>query len=239
MNGYNTDAEIADCVFSGNRAHRGGGAFQFAFSRAVLVNCSFASNQADEGGGLYFNNLHESAAYNCVFGFDVPDEVGGVAGVLEYSCVPGGYAGPGNLGATPTFRNRLGADGEAGTVDDDLRLAAGSAGIDAGDSSRLPAWLAVDADGLPRRVDDPATVDGGAGAAPVVDMGAHEFRQGNRCFGDADGDGLVALSDLAHLLAQFGQSGGATESDGDLDLDGDVDVQDLAWLLGVFGNACP
>lgn len=239
MNGYNTEAEIADCVFSANKAHRGGGAFQFAFSRAALVNCTFASNQADEGGGLYFNLLHESAAYNCVFGSDVPDEIGGTAGSIEYSCIPGGYAGAGNLNATPAFRNLLGADGQAGTVDDDLRLATGSAGIDAGDSSRVPAWLAVDADGLPRRVDDPATTDAGAGDAPLVDMGAFEFRPGQMCFGDADGDGFVALSDLANLLAHFGLASGVAEDDGDLDLDRDVDMQDLAWLLGVFGSPCP
>lgn len=239
MNGYFTDAVIANCVFSGNRSNLGGGAFQFAFSRAVLVNCTFASNLANQGGGLYFNYLHESTAYNCTFGFDTPDEIAGVPGTLEYSCVAGGYAGLGNISATPAFMDRLGSDGQAGNADDDLRLAAGSAGIDAGDSSRVPNWDGADADGLPRRVDDPVAVDGGAGGWPIVDMGAYEFRPGNRCFGDADTDGFVALSDLAILLAHFGQTSGANESDGDLDLDADVDVQDLAWLLRFFGRACP
>jgi hypothetical protein len=59
------------------------------------------------------------------------------------------------------------------------------------------------------------------------------------CPGDVDGDGDVGLSDLAILLAHFGQPDGATRDDGDLDGDGDVDLADLAELLANFGTTCP
>lgn len=59
------------------------------------------------------------------------------------------------------------------------------------------------------------------------------------CFGDLNGDGAIDLSDLAHLLAHYGITSGASPEDGDLDLDGDVDLSDLAGLLGVYGTPCP
>lgn len=54
--------------------------------------------------------------------------------------------------------------------------------------------------------------------------------------GDLDGDGDVDLSDLAKLLAHYGQVG-VTPADGDLDGDGDVDLTDLAMLLANYGAA--
>ncbi|MFN0136509.1 MAG: dockerin type I domain-containing protein [Phycisphaerae bacterium] len=59
------------------------------------------------------------------------------------------------------------------------------------------------------------------------------------CPGDLNGDGVVNLSDLAGLLANFGTSGGALPHEGDTDGDGDVDLSDLAIVLGSFGAVCP
>lgn len=55
------------------------------------------------------------------------------------------------------------------------------------------------------------------------------------CFGDVDNDGEVGLSDLATLLAHYGEAAGMTYADGDLDGDGDVDLSDLASLLAEYG----
>ena len=52
--------------------------------------------------------------------------------------------------------------------------------------------------------------------------------------GDLTLDGHCDLSDLAVLLASFGQHGG-----GDLDADGDTDLLDLADLLAHFGDSSP
>jgi hypothetical protein len=59
------------------------------------------------------------------------------------------------------------------------------------------------------------------------------------CTGDLNGDGIVDISDLAMLLANFGTLAGATFEDGDSDGDGDVDIGDLAELLSNFGVSCP
>jgi len=58
------------------------------------------------------------------------------------------------------------------------------------------------------------------------------------CFGDLDGDNEIGLSDLAQLLANYGETEGAVYEDGDLDEDGDVDLSDLAALLAVYGTTC-
>jgi hypothetical protein len=81
-------------------------------------------------------------------------------------------------------------------------------------------------------------MDTGNGTPPIVDMGADEF-QGQSCRGDLDGDGQVALTDLAQLLGHYGMTSGAAYTDGNLDRDGDVDLVDLAALLGLYGTVCP
>ena len=58
------------------------------------------------------------------------------------------------------------------------------------------------------------------------------------CVSDLDEDGVVTLTDLSILLANFGTVSGATPSDGDLDGDGDVDLTDLSLLLADFGESC-
>ncbi len=56
------------------------------------------------------------------------------------------------------------------------------------------------------------------------------------CAGDANGDRVVDLTDLAEVLAGFGQTGVGLA--GDVDYDGDVDLTDLAIVLANFGVAC-
>ena len=58
----------------------------------------------------------------------------------------------------------------------DMRLAAGSPCIDAADNAGFTITSpAGDFSKNPRFHDDPATIDTGLGAAPIADMGAHEF----------------------------------------------------------------
>ena len=57
--------------------------------------------------------------------------------------------------------------------------------------------------------------------------------------GDLDHDGDVDLTDLATLLAYYGETSGMTDENGDLDGDGDVDLADLAALLANYGYSAP
>lgn len=75
--------------------------------------------------------------------------------------------------------------------------------------------------------------------APNVDIAGAASDRSAPCVGDLDGDLDVDLADLSLLLANYGQTSGATPQDGDLDGDGDVDLADLAALLGVYGAVCP
>lgn len=54
-------------------------------------------------------------------------------------------------------------------------------------------------------------------------------------WGDLNHDNSVDISDLAQLLANYGQTG-MSYDDGDLDDDGDVDLSDLAMLLAHYGE---
>lgn len=55
--------------------------------------------------------------------------------------------------------------------------------------------------------------------------------------GDIDDDCDIDLTDLAILLAHYGETGVGPD-EGDLDGDGDVDLADLAILLSVYGTNC-
>jgi hypothetical protein len=75
--------------------------------------------------------------------------------------------------------------------------------------------------------------------AASVDASGGSFSFTVTLYGDVNLDCEVALDDLAQLLANYGQTTGATWADGDLDGDGDVELDDLATLLALYGQTCP
>jgi hypothetical protein len=58
------------------------------------------------------------------------------------------------------------------------------------------------------------------------------------CVGDFNFDGVIDLSDLGTLLANFEVGDGMTYEQGDIDFDGDVDLSDLGALLAVYEVPC-
>jgi len=244
---------LTSCLFVGNLAAgtsseegctgegRGGG-FLGIVGAPVLVNCTFVANAAGcagRGGGV---NLTHGVVRNCILwenldagGNDESAQIDGGPVTVGHSCIQGltgGLGGEGNIAANPVFRDPLGPDGAPGTADDDLRLAAGSPCIDAGDNTALPPGATTDVDGLPRRVDDPRTPDTGSGDPPLVDMGGHEFQPGASCPADVDGDGAVGFTDLTAILAAWGACGNCPE---DVDGDGLVGFLDLVEVLTYWG----
>ena len=162
-----------DCVFSGNHALRAGGG---AISTTEIANCTFAGNTARIGGGVFEDSPHHMLA-NCVLwgnadgsGDAQSGQIAGEFAVQE--CIVEGWdgtlPGPGTVDADPLLRSPLGADGIAGTPDDDLRVLEGSPCIDTGFAS-VSGGLGVDALGRPRSVDS-LGCDGGG----VLDRGALE-----------------------------------------------------------------
>ena len=190
---------LANVVLSGNAATTGGGLYNKAGGPA-LINATFSENSATLGRALY--DAGGASLVNCIVWDEESAQsliAGGGATSITYSDVRGGAAGTGNLDADPQLVSARGADGIAGTLDDDLRLhttfRSPSPVIDQGNNSALPA----DADDLDGDgdVSEPLPLDGSARARligftalpPMVDMGALEA---NIVDVLAEGDALLA-----------------------------------------------
>jgi hypothetical protein len=214
VNGLFSGNEAHDVRATGLSPAGLGGAI-VAFGDTNVTNTTVSENEStDNGAGLYTAGnviVANSIVWgNTVTKFIGPGEdpvpivkmqihSGGGALDILYSDVEGLFETipgedppdpanfPGSLDVDPQFVDPLGPDGQAGSEDDDLRLAAGSPAIDAGDNASVPVATVVDLDGNRRFVDDPATPDTGSGAPPIVDMGAYEFGssppapRGRRC----------------------------------------------------------
>lgn len=167
-----------DCVFSGNSARRAGGG---VFGTDRVANCTFASNEALAGGGLFGGSYpwNRGHASNCILwgnsGSSVSMQASQIAGYLEVddSAVEGWDGrcpGRGSFDADPIFRDPLGPDGIAGTLDDDLSLDRGSPCVDT--APRMDyRGNGTDAQGGPRFIDSLACDGGG-----ILDIGGLERR---------------------------------------------------------------
>jgi hypothetical protein len=119
------------------------------------------------------------------------DLLGGLAGIARQGNVTVTW-GARNTNADPRFQSPLGADGVAGTPDDDLHVQSDGPGIDAGDNTAVPPdvddlnangnrleRLPFDLDGRPRFADRPDVPNTGVPDGPlypqVVDLGAYEL----------------------------------------------------------------
>ncbi len=155
---------VENCVVLGNSALYGAG----AYTRSI-VNSTFVNNC---GGGCGTFTFDHGSARNSIFVRTAPcPSYIGCNYELDpehfdsaYSLVESrDFVGAGNVVGLPLFVSLETAD---------VRLRAGSPGIDAGDGASAPA---TDKDGNPR-VDDPLTPDTGSGSPPFSDMGAYEYQ---------------------------------------------------------------
>jgi hypothetical protein len=174
---------VSNCLFVGNVTTGPGGAVRADGSMPTFLNCTFSANEATQGGAVHSRNSASPTFTNCILWgnlatVDSPNFYLEAPGAVDvtHSCVEGGWAGTGNIGALPEhdprFVDPLGPDATPGTVDDDLRLRSGSPCIDSADGDAAPG---TDLDGNPRH-DDSGVVDTGVGAITYADMGAYEFQ---------------------------------------------------------------
>jgi hypothetical protein len=158
----------------------------------------------------------------------------------------GDIPGEGNSAADPLFIDWLGADNTPGTGDEDLHLAPGSPCVDAGDSGAIPADtydldgdgdtaepLPLDADGNPRFVDDPFTVDTGVGPPPIVDRGCFEAAP-PPCVPDFNKDGVLDIFDFFAFVNLWT----ANDPAADLAADGMFDIFDFLMFQSAFVKGC-
>lgn len=232
----NCAPNFVNCLFRGNAAGNqgAGGLLSASTSNVTLRHCTIVGNSTTATGSGILTSGSTTRLFNSIVwgntatGGSTANQLSGATTQVTYSLVQGGFAGTGNISTTPLFIDQAGGD---------LRLDAGSPGIDAARNADAGTGNTLDLDANARFIDDPATADTGVGTPPLADMGAYEFQTAPEpCVGDLDGDRFIGLTDLALLLANFGCPTACT---GDVDGDGDVDLTDLANLLAVFGTACP
>ncbi|MEM1452368.1 MAG: hypothetical protein AAGI22_24910 [Planctomycetota bacterium] len=168
--GTDVDLDVRCCTFLDNDAPSAtsrpspvGGIFAAPEVRVSLFDCVLSSarhaNGIDTPYSLIDPTDDDEVAFNCV------------------EWLPATWDAATHVVAAPGFVDRIGPDGVRATGDEDIALAAGSPCVDAGSSPHVPAGMAVDLDGAPRFVNDPAAPDVGQGGTRIVDLGALE-RQG-------------------------------------------------------------
>jgi hypothetical protein len=177
MYNHASSPSLANVLFSGNRAHAGGGLCNLEGSDPTLTNVTFSGNAAELAGGIYNLNsdptLQNSIlwANQAITSSQIYNDVS--TPTLAYSDIQGsGGSGPGwddslgtdlghNLDADPVFRDPVDAS-TAPTTTGDLRLLWGSPAIDAGHNDLIPPGLTTDLVGSPRIFNG------------IVDLGAYE-----------------------------------------------------------------
>lgn len=255
-------AHVVNCVFSRNFASASGGAVHSTAAIGVYNSTLWSNSALNFGGGVYSVSGNTSVS-NTIF-WSNSDSTGTTTQGAQFtrvtgtptfaSCCVQGWngtlSGVNCINSGPQFADPDGVDDVPGTLDDDLQLAAGSPCIDRGDNSAIPSDVAdldgdasiteplpMDIVGRARRIDDALTPDLGIGLAPIVDIGAYEFKP-TGCPGDANGDDLINAADLSVLLGSFG-SPVQIGVGADFNRDGVVNGSDLSVLLAVFGTLCP
>ena len=144
---------------------------------SLILGCTLHRNS---GGGISELNASQvifTEVRNSIAWGNGDYDVGSLVDV-RFSNVLGGYGGQGNLDVDPMFKDSLGVDGIAGTLDDDLSLLALSECIDAGDTRLVATAYPQDLSGANRAMDHPRQDTGIALVGQIVDMGAFEFDSG-------------------------------------------------------------
>lgn len=237
-----SDAAMRSCVFSGNTATARGGAIacNLDSTHMRMDGCSFFANSALSGGGISVSDRAQMSIENSVLWGNTDQQGGGhLAQVRTQSAIVSiatsdiegllpQFQHSGNFDLDPAFVDALGLDGLAGTLDDDLRLQAGSPCIGSG------SWLSFgvgefDLEGEPR-------VMGGR-----IDVGADEFTDRPFVFGDMDCDGVRNNFDIdPFVLALSGPEVYAAEfpncdaRNADINGDGGVNNFDIDPFVGLL-----
>ncbi len=233
---YDSDAIVTSCVFSGNKAYRGGGISCYSNTPSeprcnpTITNCTFSQNTSTQGGAIHCYQDSTPSVVNCIMWGDSATNSGNEihsstsSPIVSYSVIKDGWTGAGdnNLSDDPNFIDPDGLN---------FYLDAFSVCINAGDPAGDYAGQ-QDISGFNRVLYD------------RVDVGAYEiFPIG----GDLNEDELVDVADLIMFVdtdswlvdndlpvfAKFARQwmyGIDPPVDGDLNGDGQVDLADLIML---------
>jgi len=174
-------SRLSNCLIALNLADvnptGGGGGIRVGAAGLRLLNCTIAGNSTPGGGSaLRLESLANVSLANCVIaansGGSSPVFFLGAPPLATYCCIQPeaniGAGGIGNIVGDPQFVR---------TASGNFRLGPNSPCIDAGSASaNTPEAFALDLDGAPRVVDDPARMDTGmpGPGTGTQDIGAYE-----------------------------------------------------------------
>ncbi len=131
---------FTSCVFVGNSGTEGGALMLWATPLAPpITNCTFAYNAANEGGAIAYHYTKDTTLTNSiVYGNNAPTQANlrladGPTLTVSHTLVAGGFAGDGNIDASPEFvhmplfaeRVPVAANGASMTVIDEGRYSIG------------------------------------------------------------------------------------------------------------------
>jgi uncharacterized repeat protein (TIGR01451 family) len=202
---------IANSRITGNSAGNRAGALYSQGGSLTVSNSTIAGNNAPTDGGITIASGTATLVNSILWGNSSGGTLTGAT--VSYSIVQGGFAGTGILNVDPLFVAPVGF-ASAPTGSGDYRLQTYSPAADAGNNAAVPidtldvngnantSEEAPDLDGNPRRYNDTGIADTGAGAAPVVDLGAYE-RQTNS---------VVVAATVAPASLSVSEAGPTTDS---------------------------
>ena len=131
---------ISNCVFSANTASQYGGAIYGMSCSFDVINSTFWNNNGISGG-IRVSSGFNVRVLNSIFWANSSGQIyiSNTTSSVTYSLVQGGYSGAGNINIDPLFIDPDGADNEAGTLDDDLRITENSSCVNHGSVTGSPA----------------------------------------------------------------------------------------------------
>lgn len=212
-----------------------------------IVNCTFTNNGASNVNHyIILSSGAGTSLENCIL-WGNQSRLGLVGGTAFNGSTPprfdqclvegwnGTFQGTGSFAANPLFVDPDGTDNIAGTIDDDLRLQAGSPAIDRGNNAAIST--ARDLAILPRFRQDPQSPDLGLGTAPIVDLGAYEYQP--PCPADFNSDGFLDGFDYDAFVACFEGDACPTGKTSDFNGDSFPDGFDYDDFVAAFESGCP
>lgn len=221
----NAHATIERCVVEQNQADYGGGLYLWR-SEIALYDCVVRSNAAvfDGGGCQFFRG--ENLAIRCKF----DDNVAGASGGGLHSVL----GRPTLIDVEMRWNEAAVGGGASLFIDGESQvwvvgslLQANTAGMTGGGIWIRSGFDSVFLENTVVCGNEPSQVSGA-----FTDLGGNDLCP---CEGDLDGDGVVGGSDIASMLASWGDCSGNACAVADLDGNGLVSGGDLAILLAAWG----
>ncbi|MFK7758525.1 MAG: right-handed parallel beta-helix repeat-containing protein [Phycisphaerales bacterium] len=199
------EMSLTNCLIAKNTAgSSGGGLMAFTGPDIDLLNCTIVDNTVTSGigGGIWDTGTGAGTQiFNCIVRGNSPDQfpMSGTNNAFDSNVENDLANNTRIIDVNPMFVD---------PSNDDYRLMAGSASIDAGDSNRYSTEASpVDLDGNARAV---TVEDSAQMGLPLlgllVDHGAYEFQpagSGPACVADLTGEGQLNFLDVSAFLAAF------------------------------------